>query len=147
MKPADRYAHEMDAQAYWRSFTVTVHFTEPITLVGTLAELSEQHDRNRDGTTTRHPRLIVRDDEGQAYLIVARQARLVAELVRVKAVVGDEIKITYSGATGPAAPGMSATKEFRVAVRKPRAEARTEQTEGTSGSENVPLPGQNGGKP
>jgi hypothetical protein len=140
MKPTDRHAHEMDAQAYWRSFTVTVHFTEPITLVGTLEGLSDQHDRNRDGTTTRHPRLTIRDDEGQVYLVIARQARLVAELVRVKAVVGDRIRIIYSGPAGTAAPGMHPTKEFRV--DKSRPEARTEQTEGTSGSENVPLAAQ-----
>ena len=119
MKPAERYAHEGDAAAYWRSFNVTVHFTEPITLVGTLESLAEHHDRNRDGTSTRHPKLTIRDDDGQAYTIVARQARLVAELVRVKAVVGDRVRIVYTGEAEKKAPGMTPTKEFCVDVRRP----------------------------
>lgn len=118
MKATDRRAQEMDAHTYWRGFTVTVHFNEPITVIGTVSALAEHTDRNRDGTMTRHPRLTLRDDDGQVLVIIARQTRLLAELVAKAPVVGDRVKIVYSGPAERAAPGMSPTKEFTVQVRK-----------------------------
>jgi hypothetical protein len=119
VKAAERYAHEGDAAAYWRGFTVLVHFAEPTTIIGTLESLAEHNDRRPDGTFTRHPRLTIRDDDGQEYVIVVRQARLLAELVNKAPVVGDRVRIIYRGPADRSAPGMSPTKEFRVDVARP----------------------------
>jgi hypothetical protein len=141
LKAADRHAAEGDAAAYWRGFTVLVHFAEPTTIVGTVEALAEHNDRRPDGTFVRHPRVRIRDDDGQEYVIVVRQARLLAELINKAPVVGDRIRIIYRGPAERSAPGMSPTKEFRVDVQRAPAEVRTVPEVGTSGPENVPQPG------
>lgn len=97
---------------YWRQFQATVSFLEPCEVVGTI-EARGKLD-TREGAA---PQLRIRLDNGYIVIVNAVQTRLLAELVRLQPAVGDRIKIVYRGQTGKAAPGMSPTKEFAVAVR------------------------------
>lgn len=119
MNPAsERFAHEMDAAHYWRQFRVNAYFDKPGEIIGTVRRLTEE------GTgENRAPKLVLELDDGVIVNVVARQARLVAELVDKKPVVGDRIRIRYHGEASRAAPGMSKVKEFTVQVRRAEAPA------------------------
>jgi hypothetical protein len=122
VKPADRAQHERAAQQYWLQFNSTLDFLEPgDEVVGVLEGLYEV---KLQGEYV--PRLKIRRDDGQGVFVIAGQKRLLAELVRHRPVVGDRIRIRYVGEE-KAAPGMSPTKLFLVAVNKP-------------GSPDTPLP-------
>lgn len=115
VKPTDRYAHEMDAAAYWRQFQVSVVFTEPTEIKGVITDLLTE---TRQGVA--YPRLKIRVEDGTVVVVVAYQARLLAQLMELKPVVGDLIKIIYHGEAEKAAQGMSPAKQFTVALRRPR---------------------------
>jgi hypothetical protein len=136
LKATDRYAHEMDAAAYWRSFPTNVRFTEPTEIIGVVVNLGAQH--SADGPI---PRLKIQQADGSVVVILVTWARLLDALVEKVPVVGDRIKIEYLGPAKQAAPGMRPAKEFKVAVQRARAEVRTVPEVGTSGPENVPQPG------
>lgn len=111
---SSRHADLMHATEFWRQFPATIAFVEPIQIEGTLEELREVKLRDEY-----LPKLHIRQDDGVLVIVTAGQARLLAELVRLKPVKGDRITITYTGEASRAAPGMNRTKEFTVVV-KPR---------------------------
>lgn len=136
MKPGDRHAHKMDAYHYWRQFPVHVHWDEPIEVVGTLEAILEQ--KTPEGTI---PRLKIRADDGTLQVVLAAQTRLMNELIRQAPIVGDRIKIAYLGEADRAAPGMSRSKAFKVAVRRmDREPERPGEDAPAQAPENAPAP-------
>lgn len=131
----------MDAHNYWRQFPVRVYWDVPKEIVGVVVRLVEQ--KAKDGIL---PVLVLQLDDGTIAEILVSQTRLTAELVDKKPAVGDKVKITYNGEATRAAPGMSPSKEFTVAVKRPvsQPEARPESVRGSAGSENEPPAGTKG---
>ncbi len=114
--PSD-HAAAADAVAYWRQFPVTWDPEEPgETVRGKVEHLGEAKTRDGDGDRW-VPRVQIRTDSGQLVTVLASQKRLLAKLVKLKPRVGDPILIQYQGDDGRAAPGMSPTQRFFVAVR------------------------------
>lgn len=136
------HAAKMDAHHYWRQFPVTAHFLEPTEIIGVLIEHGEL--RTKEGPI---PRLKLQTDDGTIVIVNVSQTRLLAELHRLSPAVGDRIKITYTGEAGRAAPGMSKTKEFTVAVRPrgSRGPDRPDTHSGECSTENGPVPGDKAG--
>lgn len=116
----DRHSAAMDAAGFWRQFPATVAFVEPTVIVGTVEALNEIKVRDEY-----LPKLRIRQDDGVVVIVTAGQARLLAELVRLKPAVGDRITITYIGEAGRAAPGMNRTKEFTVEVQPAGTKSKT----------------------
>ena len=113
--PASRHATLMDADGFWRQFPVTVRFDEPgKTVVGRIIDLTEIRVREEY-----LPKIRLSQEDGTVLIIVVGQTRLLAELARLKPAKGDLLKITYHGEAKTAPPGMNATKEFTVAVKRP----------------------------
>lgn len=132
----------MDAHHYWRGFPVTAHFLEPTEIIGVLIEHGEL--RTKEGPI---PRLKIQTDDGVVIIVNVAQTRLLAELARLSPAVGDRIKIVYHGEAARAAPGMSKTKEFTVAVR-PRGSQAPDRAGSPreGGTENGPEPGDKPGE-
>jgi len=109
-----RHAAALDAAGFWRQFPATVSFVDPIRIAGVIESLNEVKIRDEY-----LPKLRIRQDDGVLVIVTAGQARLLAELVRLKPAVGDRITIDYRGEADRAAPGMNRTKEFTVTVDPP----------------------------
>jgi len=103
-----------DADAYWRQFPVTAHFTEPMEETGTIIDLLEH--RAKDEII---PKLRLQREDGTIVNVICGQTRLQAELNKHRPKVGDLITIKYEGEAKQAAPGLNRTKEFTVTVHKP----------------------------
>jgi hypothetical protein len=101
---------------YWTGFTSAAFFLDEGDSVKGFIERLDFADL-REG---RVPKLWVRKDDGSLVTVIATQKHLLAELVRLRPVVGDRIGIQLSGET-KAAPGMSPTKMFVVWVKHPGA--------------------------
>lgn len=114
---------------YWRRFAATASFLEPCEVKGRIVRLEEF--KAADGLA---PRITVETPDGLTLIVNAVQTRLVAELVRLAPAVGDKIRITYHGATGRAAPGMSPTKEFTVEVWPQRPQSQGDGTDAEQAS-------------
>ncbi len=113
------YAASTDATAYWRQFPISWDPDEPgETLVGVVEHLGETKLRDQW-----YPRVQIRTDGGDLVTVVATQKQLLAKLVTLKPRVADRIKIRYEGPAGQAAPGMSPTLRYSVAVRQAVTEA------------------------
>lgn len=106
----------MDAAGYWKQVRTPFYFQNPNdTVKGTILELLPMPRKDDP------PGFWLQTDEGDVYLVTARQARLKFELKKLAPAVGDRIKVTYHGEAKKAAPGMNPTKEFTVEVRRPGA--------------------------
>jgi hypothetical protein len=124
---------------YYAQFTPTISFLEPCVIVGTV-EAQLDPLKTPAGPA---PSLRLRLDSGRCVIVNCVQARLMEEIVRLQPAPGDRVKITYKGQAERAAPGMSPTKEFAVAVRRPDSQTpeRADGTSGETASENAPESG------
>lgn len=130
---------QVDAYHYWRNYPVTVYWDKPMTVSGVLVELID----HKTGPNEFTPKLKLRGKDGQVFVVLAAQPRLVNELVRTAPAVGDMVKITYVGEAPRAAPGLSPAKEFTVAVRRAandRAPERPGEDAPEQAPENAPAP-------
>lgn len=121
---------------WWKQFPVTVHFVEPVRITGTVTNLDDIE--TRDGII---PRVTLQTADGHKLHIHAGPVRLLAELVRLKPVIGDKVTIQYLGESSKKALGLSATKEFKVEVQRAEPRAGTRTQANPSGPENVSRPG------
>lgn len=122
------HARLMDADGYWRQFEAPFYFNSPGDRVeGHVIQL----------VTVRRgdpPAIKVQTQTGRVYIVTARQARLLAELVKAAPAVQDWIVITYNGEADKAAPGMNKAKEFSVDVRRAKPQtAPVEKVPGNGG--------------
>lgn len=141
--PPSRHKDVMEADGFWRQYPIPISFDAPCEIVGTL--VSHQDYKNPAGE--HYPKLRIQRDDGSVLIVIASQARLLAGLVEAAPVVGDRVRIRYTGESDRAAFGLNKTKEFSVEVRRAGSQSQ-ERTDGASGkkdpSDNVPETGELG---
>jgi hypothetical protein len=130
-----RQRAEIDAVEFWRQFVTAFYFENADdTLAGTLIAYRSE-GRGQDAV----PCIKVQTREGRVYEVTAYQERLKKLLVEQAPVIGDRIKITYTGEADRAPPGMNRAKLFTVEVRRPGSQqGRPENTPGKGVTENDP---------
>lgn len=129
----------VDAFAYWNQFRTAFYFDKPgDELVGTLIE-HEVEGPLKDPI----PRLALQTKEGKVRVVLVTQERLKAALQEACPARGDLLRILYTGDAPKAAPGMTPSKMFTVAVRRPGSQpgAGPEAVRGSATSENAPRAG------
>ena len=100
------------ADPYWSQFAHVWSFTKERPIVRGVLEARKQ-DGPRDDP---YPVLMIRTASGYKIQVNITQKHLLAEMIRHRPDIGDEIEIVYDGEAPKAPPGMNPAKEFTVAV-------------------------------
>jgi hypothetical protein len=114
--PGKTHRDAINSHDYWREFIGVVYFDdEPFTLEGRVTELGRAK-ATLDKTEVWVPKVTLETDAGRTVEIPCRQARLRAEIIRLRPALGERLRIEYGGSAGRSVGAYSPAKQFTVSV-------------------------------